>query len=95
MNYTARDKNFYIKNYLYIGTTDRKGKGVYASRPLKAGTTIEVSPVIIMSEADLKHLDETLLHDYVFEWLPGNPDKKCCMALGYVPSVQSFIHIKL
>ncbi|WP_394767442.1 SET domain-containing protein-lysine N-methyltransferase, partial [Ferruginibacter sp.] len=28
-------------------------------------------------------LDQTLLHDYIFEW--GKLKDKCCMALGLVP----------
>ena len=28
-------------------------------------------------------LDQTLLHNYIFEW--GRDNKQCCMALGYVP----------
>jgi SET domain-containing protein len=28
-------------------------------------------------------LDQTLLHDYIFEW--GESNKQSCMALGYVP----------
>jgi len=44
---------------------------------------IEVSPVIVMNQKDRKLLDQTLLHDYIFEW--GDSPKQCCMAMGYVP----------
>jgi hypothetical protein len=37
-----------------------------------------------MSGEDRKLLDQTLLHDYIFEWMPGG-ESMCCMALGYVP----------
>jgi hypothetical protein len=30
-------------------------------------------------------LDQTLLHDYIFEW--GEKKDQCCMALGYVPLI--------
>lgn len=30
-----------------------------------------------------KLLDQTLLHDYIFEWQPDGR-KDCCMALGYL-----------
>jgi SET domain-containing protein len=59
------------------------GKGVFTSEPLKRGKVIEVSPVIVMSAKDRKLLDQTLLHDYIFEW--GDAPERCCMALGYVP----------
>jgi SET domain-containing protein len=36
-----------------------------------------------MSGEERKLLDQTLLHDYIFEW--GDARDKCCMALGYVP----------
>ena len=35
-----------------------------------------------MSGADRKLLDQTLLHDYIFEW--GEKQDQCCMALGLV-----------
>jgi hypothetical protein len=36
-----------------------------------------------MSGKDRSFIDQTLLHDYIFEW--GDEHKQCCMALGYVP----------
>jgi SET domain-containing protein len=36
-----------------------------------------------MSAGERKLLDQTILHDYIFEW--GENNKQCCMALGYVP----------
>jgi SET domain-containing protein len=36
-----------------------------------------------MSSKDRTFLDQTLLHDYIFEW--GENQQQCCMALGYVP----------
>lgn len=56
---------------------------MFTSKPLKKDTVIEIAPVIVMSGADRKLLDQTLLHDYIFEW--GDDKKQCCMALGYVP----------
>ena len=35
-----------------------------------------------MSAEERKLLDQTLLHDYIFEW--GHGSDQCCMALGYV-----------
>jgi hypothetical protein len=68
---------------LFIAETEQRGRGVFTSEALKAGTVVEISPVIVMSGADRKLLDQTPLHDYIFEW---NPDLgQCCMALGYVP----------
>jgi uncharacterized protein len=68
---------------LFIGSTEKMGRGVFTSNDLKKGTIIEVSPVIVMEQADRLLLDKTLLHDYIFEW--GGRRRQCCMALGYVP----------
>jgi len=68
---------------LFISSTADMGKGVFTSENLVAGTIIEVSPVIVMNNADRKLIDQTLLHDYIFEW--GDNIKQCCMALGYIP----------
>ena len=59
------------------------GKGVFTTEDIKAKTIIEVSPVIVMSQEERELLDQTLLHDYIFEW--GDRKKQCCMAMGYVP----------
>lgn len=69
---------------LYISDSPDKGRGVFTQNAIPAGTTIETAPVIVMSAADRLHLDQTLLHDYIFEWQPDG-EKKCCMALGWVP----------
>ena len=68
---------------LYIAPTDNMGRGVFTSADIQKGTVIEISPVIVMSGMERKLLDQTLLHDYIFEW--GEDRKSCCMALGYVP----------
>lgn len=59
------------------------GRGVFSSENIAAGTVVEQSPVIVMSTADRALLDQTILHDYIFEWGPDLD--QCCMALGYIP----------
>ena len=59
------------------------GLGVFTAEDIPAGTLIEVVPVIVMSQEERKLLDQTRLHDYIFEW--GHNKDQCCMALGYVP----------
>ncbi len=71
-----------LKTYLYIVTTQRKGRGVFTRERIPANTVIEESPVIVMSAGERKHLDQTLLHDYIFEW--GQDKKHCAVALGYI-----------
>ena len=68
---------------LYIEKSDGKGRGVFTKQNIPANTIIEISPVVVMSAEERILLDQTLLHDYIFEW--GKESKQCCMALGYVP----------
>lgn len=68
---------------LYIAPTDKMGRGVFTSADIQKGTIIEISPVVVMTAVERKLLDQTLLHDYIFEW--GDDRRGCCMALGYVP----------
>jgi SET domain-containing protein len=67
---------------LFIAPTKERGRGVFTSDSIDADTVIEISPVIVMTGEERKLLDQTLLHDYIFEW---GRDKGCCMALGYIP----------
>lgn len=73
---------------LFIGPAKGKDRGVFSSKEIQGNTTIEISPVIVMSREDRVFLDKTLLHDYIFEW-ENEKDHPiatgCCMALGYVP----------
>lgn len=71
-----------IKPFLFIGQTDLRDRGVFTSEDIMTGTIIEVSPVIIMSSEERKLLDQTKLHDYIFEW--DSDKSQCCMALGYI-----------
>lgn len=72
-----------ILTYLFIFPTTTMGRGVFTSENIEAGTIVETAPVIVMNREDRKLLDQTLLHDYIFEW--GDKKDQCCMALGYVP----------
>ncbi|HMU46257.1 MAG TPA: SET domain-containing protein [Chitinophagaceae bacterium] len=71
-----------IKSFLFIEQSDLRDRGVFTSEDIKAGTIIEISPVIIMSSEERKLLDQTTLHDYIFEW--DSDKNQCCMALGYI-----------
>ena len=67
---------------LYIAESLNRGLGVFSSEPIAGGTTIEISPVIVLSKDEQLLLDQTLLHDYIFLW--GPDEHACCMALGYL-----------
>jgi SET domain-containing protein len=69
---------------LKIAATEEKGRGVFSQKRIEKHAIIEIAPVIVMTNEDRTYLDQTLLHDYIFEWKPNGKDM-CCMALGYVP----------
>jgi SET domain-containing protein len=73
----------FLSDSLFVKRTRSKGRGVFTRDDLPARQMIERAPVIVMSGADRKLLDQTLLHDYIFEW--GENHDQCCMALGLVP----------
>ncbi len=66
---------------LTIGSSAGRGRGVFAARRFEPGETIEVCPVIALSEADARTLDGTGLYDYYFGW--GTDGKAAAIALGY------------
>lgn len=68
---------------LFIAETQDKGRGVFTHEKIEANTVIEIAPVIVMSAGERKLLDQTLLHDYIFEW--GAEKNQCAMALGWIP----------
>ncbi len=67
---------------LYIAPTPSMDRGVFTAEALEAGTVIEISPVIVMNSDHRKLLDQTPLHDYIFEW--GENLDECVVALGYL-----------
>jgi SET domain-containing protein len=67
---------------LYIMETDQRGRGVFTTEAIPAGTTIEIAPVIVLNPSERAVVDSTLLHDYIFEW--GINEKQAAVALGYV-----------
>ena len=67
---------------LTIAPSGKRGRGVFTSAPIPAGTIIEISPVIVLSARERKQAEKTLLFDYIFEW--GKHNRKGCIALGYL-----------
>lgn len=66
---------------LYIANTENKGKAVFAAVPFSPEDVIEICPVIILQETDLKVIHNTRLHDYYFLW--GVEQNQAALALGY------------
>lgn len=67
---------------LYIDFAGEKGKGVYTKKAIAANTVIEISPVIVLSEEDASHVEQSKLFYYIFEW--GETTTQRAVGLGYV-----------
>jgi SET domain-containing protein len=70
---------------LEIRNDPAKGRGIFACRPIAAGTLIEAAPIIIIPAGQCPLIERTTLHDYYFHW-DGNPDGggRGAVALGLV-----------
>lgn len=71
-----------IKPYLFVAPSKKSGRGIFTNEDIKAGTVIEISPVIVLTSKERKIVETTKLMNYIFEW--GLSKKMGCMALGYV-----------
>jgi hypothetical protein len=64
-----------------FGNSKGRGRGIFAARRFESGETLEVCPVIALSETDARTLDGTGLYDHYFGW--GRHGKSAAIALGY------------
>jgi SET domain-containing protein len=67
---------------LTIAPSPKGGRGVFTTINLKAGTVIEISPVLVLSKNERAIVEQTLLYNYIFEW--GKTGKKAAIGLGYL-----------
>lgn len=67
---------------LYIDDTPGKGRGVFTRETLPPMKAVETSSVLVMDAGARLLLDQTTLHDYIFEW--GVQEDQCCVAWGYI-----------
>lgn len=68
-----------------IRRTPTRGRGLFAVRPIEAGTLIVAAPVLPLSGRDRAHVARTVLDDYVFRWGTEEDDKRgACVAFGDV-----------
>lgn len=58
-----------------------KGRGVFTTEDIPAGTRIETSPVLVLDHEDTVLADRTFLHNYIFLW--GDDESESCIALGF------------
>ena len=66
---------------LYIASSEGKGRGVFTVRDISEGDFIEICPLIIIPPEQVKLVDQTIFHDYYYEW--PKPVGAACVPLGY------------
>jgi SET domain-containing protein len=49
------------------------GRGVFATKKIRKGETIEVCPAIVVPKKKINHIKNTPLADYYFIWDNGDP----------------------
>ena len=64
-----------------IRRTARKGRGVFATEHIPAGTVIATCPVLVCSPADTGAISRTRLGEYQFRWADK---RQSCIAFGVV-----------
>jgi len=65
---------------IQVGESLDKGRGVFATRKISGGETIEEAPVVVVPREQVAHLDATALGDYYFVW--GDEEKDAALLLG-------------
>ena len=71
-----------IASFLFVADSPKGGRGVFTKKAIPANTVIEVSPVLVFKASERKHLEQTLLYSYVFEW--GDTLKQRALGMGYI-----------
>jgi hypothetical protein len=66
---------------LHISQSPGKGKGVFTTEPIEAGTLIEIAPVVVLPEKDSALIDQSFLYNYYFLW--GDDHKNYAICMGY------------
>ena len=66
--------------YIEIKKSPLHGRGVFAKKNCKAGTILEIAPLILLSAEEREFLRYTMLFDYYF--VVDSPDFAVAMGLG-------------
>ncbi len=63
----------------------RKGRGVYAVVPIKAGALIDSAPVLVLNAEERRRVETTRLRHYYFRWGDDeSEDWSAALALGHI-----------
>lgn len=83
-------KKLKISDNLYLADSKGKGLGVFTKKAIPAKKIVERSSVLVFPPKERKLLEQTGLHNYIFEWAEDN--KSCCVALGYLSMYNHSYH---
>lgn len=67
---------------LYFSDSEDKGRGVYTAQEILGGDLIEICPLILIPEQDVKVIHNTALHDYYFFCGENSSDGAIALGLG-------------
>ncbi len=68
---TATSPSAAVAAAVTVAASSISGRGVFTSIDLPEGETVNVAPVILLSDADHDRLTGTALDGYVYEWHDG------------------------
>lgn len=71
-----------ILPFLTIAPSVNRGRGVFTTDDIEAGTIVEISPVLVLTPDERTKVEQTMLFNYIFEW--GENNTSACVALGYL-----------
>ena len=66
---------------LYFGPSVLHGRGVFCATDIPEGSTIEIAPVILLSDLTAEQVEQSSLYNYCFLW--GTDEEVPAIALGY------------
>jgi len=72
---TGQEVARYANSFIGIRHFGSKGRGVIALRNIRAGTSIERCPVLIIPAEDRQRTDPTIVFTYVFMWEHGTTEQ--------------------
>jgi SET domain-containing protein len=76
--------------YLVIAPSEKRGRGVFTTEPIAAETTVEISPVIVLTSDERIAAEKTLLYYYIFEW--DEESSAGALGLGYISMYNHSYH---
>lgn len=70
---------------LRVGISDGRGRGVFATRDIRAGEVLEDAPVIVLTAGEREAIKRTSLYNYFFRWNTSEGEGGAlCLGLGSI-----------